>query len=219
MYIEYFINSVEHKDIEIKNSIEDIHKNNIINVCTLPYYAKSIKRYYPSMNIGLLIDYPLGLNSSDLRSLIINHTIDRNVKYINIPIQFNLMINRKYDKIREDIKCILDSISKYDVKIRYVLEYRKFDHNILLKVCEILMQNNINCIYPSTGFFVDNIEDNIIACAYLKKKTGIDTIINGNAWTSQHIQNIIKSGLYGFSSNNILAIKMIQGYNDKSKQE
>lgn len=220
MYIEYFINTVDIKDIDIKNSVDTISKIGITNICCFPYVAKIVKKFYTKSDIGLLTDYPLGNNTTNTRQFLIDSLIESNYKYINIPIQFHLMINRKYDKIRDDMKMLNDLATRYNAKIRYILEYRKFDHNLLLKICEICIQNNINDIYPSSGFFLDNIDDNIIACAYLNKKTGINTIINGNTWTKQQIQNIINSGMYGFSTNNISSLQMFKDfYNEKQEQQ
>ncbi|NDB61096.1 hypothetical protein EB001_22040, partial [bacterium] len=101
---------------------------------------------------------------------------------------------------RDDIKKNFDLCQSSKVELRYILEYRKFDHALLAKICEILILGGVDIIYPSTGYFIDNIEDNLIACSYLTEKTGIKTIVNGNVWTKKQMDNILKMNPHGFST-------------------
>lgn len=209
MYIEYYLNTIDEKDIDIKKQIDDlVTYSNTINFVSMPYYAKLVKKNFPKLNVGCFIDYPLASSDSNFRQLMISDVVKYHIDYINIVIPFYYLVNRKYDKIREDIKKNIEAAN--GIEIRYILEYRKFDHQILTKTCEVLMSGGIKTIYPSTGFFIDNIEDNIIACSYLQKKTSINTIINGNCWSEKHYNNVLSSGMFGFSTNNLFTIKNIK---------
>jgi deoxyribose-phosphate aldolase len=211
MYLEYYINTIDEKDINIKKDIEElIKKTSNRNLVATPYYAKLIKKNFPKLSIGCFIDYPLSNADYNFRSSMIADIIKHGIDYINITVPFYYLVNRKYDKIREDIKQNIEAAN--GTEIRYILEYRKFDHQILTKICNILMYGGIKTIYPSTGFFIDNLEDNIIACAYLHKKTSINTIINGNCWSKKHCTNVIDSGMFGFSTNNLSSLKNIYDY-------
>lgn len=208
MYIEYYINAVDEKDLEIKQNIENLIQHvSIKNIVSNNYQAKYIKKNFNNLNVGSFIDYPIASMEPSFRQEHIKNSLSQDLDFISITIQSYYLINRKYDKIRDDIKKNLDICQNKE--LRYILEYRKFDHQILAKACEILISCGVNIIYPSTGFFIDNLDDNILACQYLNKKTGINTIINGNTWTKKQIDQILKSNLYGFSSNNIYCLKLI----------
>lgn len=201
MYTEYYLNSIDEKDLDIKQNIETlIQKTSTNRVITLPYYAKYIKKNFPNLLVGSFIDYPIS-SHDNLRYEQIKDILKLQIDYLAITIQFYYLVNRKYDKIRYDIKKNLELCE--NKQLIYILEYRKFDHQILSKACEILLSCGITTIYPSTGFFLDNLDDNIIACKYLNNQTGINTIVNGNAWTPKHMEQIKNSKLYGFSSNSI----------------
>jgi len=150
------------------------------------------------------------------RSDLINDAINIGVDFIAITIPFFLIVNRKYDKFREDIKKNLDLCTSNKILLRYILEYRKFDHSLLAKICEILVLGGIDIIYPSTGFFIDNIEDNLIASSYLKEKTGINSIVNGNLWTKKQMDLVIKTNPYGFSTNSCSNFSLIDPHVFKS---
>jgi deoxyribose-phosphate aldolase len=209
MYIEYYINSIDEKDIQIKSNIDEVIKYPISGILAPYSQAKFIKKNYPTQSVGCLIDYPISSCDPGRRSDLINDAIKIDINYVCVTVPFYYIINRKYDKFREDIKKNLELCNSHNIDIRYVLEYRKFDHALLTKICEILLVNNIKTIYPSTGFFLDNLEDNIIAASYLKQKTGISVIINGNLWTARHAESLIKANSFGFSCNNAAAFKLL----------
>lgn len=209
MYKEYFINTIDEKDIDIKNNIESLKEYHVTNILAPIAQAKLIKKTIENKNIGCLIDYPSASADISRRQDLINDAIKVGVNYISIPIPFYYIINRKYDKFRDDITKNLELCKSHQVDIRYILEYRKFDHMLLHKICEILMKCEVDLIYPSTGFFLDNIEDNIIACAYLKEKTGIRTIVNGNIWQKSQADSLVKFNPYGFSSNSIFSFSLL----------
>lgn len=209
MYIEYYINSIDQKEIDIKNTIDQVIKYPISGILATYNEAKFIKKNFPNINVGYFIDYPIASSDIDRRQDLINDAIQSNANYICITIPFNSIINRKYNKFRDDISKNLELAKKKNIDIRYILEYRKFDHQLLTKICEILLEKGVNTIYPSTGLFIDNIEDNIIACAYLHEKTKINTIINGNIWKSNQIDNILKIKPFGVSVCHIENLKLL----------
>jgi len=208
MYIEYYINSVDDKYIEIKDNIDILSKNAYIkNMVSTPFYAKLLKKNFTKINVGAFLDYPISSCDPKFRSQMVTDCAESNIDFLCITLPFYLLVNRKYDQIREDIKKNIDSANGKE--LRYILEYRKFDHQILTKICEILVSSGIKTIYPSSGFFIDNLDDNIIASTFLHNKTSIKTIINGNAWTNAHFKQVLSSGMYGFSSNSITTLQSL----------
>jgi deoxyribose-phosphate aldolase len=117
--------------------------------------------------------------------------------------------NRKYEKFRDDIKYNKEICEKYSVELRYILEYRVFTYELLYKVAQILIDHNINTIYPSTGYALDDINDNILASALINKKVPINIICNGNIWNISQIQNIKKANLYGLKVNSLNGLELI----------
>jgi deoxyribose-phosphate aldolase len=209
MYIEYYINSIDEKEIDIKNTVDQIIKYPVSGILATYNEAKFIKKNFPNLRIGSFIDYPIASNDIDRRQDLILDAIKAEVNYIAISVPFYLIVNRKYNRFREDITKNLELSQKHNINIRYILEYRKFDHQLLIKICEILLEKGIDTIYPSTGLFLDNLEDNIIACAYLHEKTKINTIVNGNIWKQNQIENILKIKPFGISICHMENLKLL----------
>lgn len=209
MYTEYYINSIDEKDLDIKNNVDQVARFPISAISAPIQQIKLIRKMVTGISLGCLVDYPLANSELNRRQDLIGDAIKVGIDFISIPIPFYHIINRKYDKFREDILKNTTLCKENGVELRYILEYRKFDHLLLNKICDILIKSSINTIYPSTGFFIDSIEDNTIACAYLKEKTGIQTVVNGNIWKKSQIKSLINVNPYGFSSNNIFSFSLL----------
>lgn len=212
MHIEYYNINTESKDIDYKNDIDQIVSLPISSILGNIHLIKYVQKNYKNLNceLGCFIDYPLGANSLNYRTLLIDEAINTTgCDFVVIPIPFYYVINRRYDKFRSDIKNNIELCNSNNTKIRYMLEYRKFDHQLLTKVCKILMENTIDVVYGSTGFFIDNVTDHLIASNYLNSKTGIKTIINANIWKKEQINEIYKNQIYGISLTNIECFKNI----------
>lgn len=209
MYIEYYINSIDEKEIDIKNNIEIITQYQISGLLAPHSQSKFLKKNFANLPIGCFVDYPISCSDTDRRQDLIMDAINIGVTHISITAPFYQIINRRYNKFRDDISKNLELCKKYNIELKYILEYRKFDHQLLTKICEILLEKGINIIYPSSGLFLDNIDDNIIACAYLHEKTGINTIVNGNIWNKKQVENILKIKPYGISVCHTENIKLL----------
>jgi deoxyribose-phosphate aldolase len=225
MYIDYIINDTDVTEIEAKNRIEDIILNNIVlNSITIPFsLVKPLKtligRIDSKPDISVVVDYPLGISDTKSRLFIATQAIKSGVSAIDVCMPQNLATNRKYDKIREDINNINTLCLEHNVKLRYILEYRFFDHHCLKKICEIFDDFGIKYCFPSTGFFLDNLADNIIASIFLYQNSkDLNIICSGNIWNEKHFETINKSGLFGFRTNSLPCLKNFYKFNYTPKK-
>ena len=218
MITELSIYDIEAKDQEIKNIVDQVSKFNLSYISVFPYYVKNTKRLLENTKIKLScpIDFPLGISDTKNRQQELLLAIKNGAQKIEMVFPSLLVINRKYDKLREEIKTNLAICKEAGVELNYFLEYRHFDHVVLAKVAEILMVIGVNVIYPSTGFLIDDINDNLIACSYFFKKTAIKSITNGNIWQESQVKNIIKSEVYGVRFSNLNSLQL---FYEKSSSE
>jgi hypothetical protein len=59
------------------------------------------------------------------------------------------------------------------------------------------MDLGVSTIIPSSGYMLDDISDNLIACNYLNTKSKINTICSGNMYTDKHAKLVSLSNVYG----------------------
>lgn len=201
---DYTLNEHENKEI-IQQAIK--HKPNSIS--TFPYYAKSISQLTTDIPIICPIDFPTGTNDSKSRLIMGEFAIKNGARGLDVTYPAQLISNRKYDKFREDIKNFNSMGIDHNVNIRYILEYRKYSYELLYKVAQILLDFGISTILLSTGYFLDDINDNIIAASMISKKTNnINIILTGNIWTKEQVQSVKKSEFAGLRVSNIHGLNL-----------
>ena len=214
LYTEYASYDYAINETETENNILCAFKANIKNFSVLPYSLSSIKNLEmfkdQNISVGCPIDFPYGLSDLKSRNFMVSQAIKSGANVVDLVIPSKVITNRKYDKFREDIKNNFDTCFEKNVKLRYILEYRIFNHEILAKVCQILMSLGIDTVLPSSGMMIDDINDNIIACNYFLTKTGINVICNGNFFTQNHIKVIKKSNLYGLRIHHLRGVDILQ---------
>lgn len=214
MIIEYSIYDISLSDLEFKSNIDQALVYKPKSICVLPAYLKTAKNLlHDCSTLSTVVDYPLGSSDTTNRHSIILNAIKSGAKIINSVAQPYFFCNRKYDKFRDDIKSSLHLCNEHNVELRYILEYRVFTYELLYKVSQILLELNIHTIYPSTGYQLDDINDNILAAALINKKVPINIICNGNIWNISQISNVKKALLYGIKVNSINALKLLSENN------
>lgn len=199
-YLEYASYDYSLNEAETQTQISDAYKLGIRNFCVFPYSVGTLRSAVPDsdqISICCPADFPYGLSDIKSRNFIISQLCKQKIQTIDLFLPTKIISNRKYDKFREDIRSNLEICSEANVKLRYVLEYRVFSHEILSKVCSIMVDFGIDTAIPSSGHMIDDINDNLIACSYLKTKSNIKAICNGNIYTQKHVENIKKANVYG----------------------
>jgi len=216
MYIDFALIDAGITETEAKDLIKYVVNKDLTNSITVPFYfIKLLKPYITNgLDCACLIDYPLGISDIPTRASAVYQAIKAGFNTLDISMPQNLASNRKYDKIRDDIESIVNIKGDSKINIRYILEYRKFDHHCLKKVCEIFENFGIKYVFPSSGYFIDNIADNILASIFLLKNSkDINIICTGNAWRDQHYETIINSGLFGFRTFSVNTLENFGIYN------
>lgn len=212
MHIDFAIIDTDKNETEIKNLI-DIVLSEPIKVSSITcsyFYLKTIKPFAnkTGTTLSCLIDFPSGISDLQSRRVAVEQACKAGASCVDIVMPQNLVSNRKYDKIREDIRTISEYCNAEGIKIRYIMEYRSFDHHCLKKLCEILDSFNIREVFPSTGYFLDNLADNLIASTFLHENSkDINIYCTGNSWSESHFNIIQKTGLYGIRVFSPFALK------------
>jgi deoxyribose-phosphate aldolase len=214
MIIEYCSYDISLSDEEFKQNINCAISYKPKSISVLSPYVRLAKNLLPEdITLCSSIDYPLGTSDTKNRNMAIETSIKSGAKIINLVSQPYYFCNRKYDKFRDDIKSNLEICNKHSVELRYTLEYRVFTYELLYKVSQILLDIGVNTIYPSSGYLLDDINDNILATALINKKIPINIIANGNIWNISQIKTVYKANLFGIMVNSTNALKLLSENN------
>jgi deoxyribose-phosphate aldolase len=220
MHIDFAIIDTDLNEKEAKKQISDAIQFGVNSIC-IPYYLiRSTKILLEKKQIDLscFVDFPIGISDNKTRLEGVKNAIMAGANCIDIVMPQNLATNRKYDKIRDDVKAIKEICDPINVKIRYILEYRIFDHRCLKKICEIFDNTNIMYVFPSTGYFLDNLADNLIACAFLHQNSKeLNVICSGDIWLEKHFDIIYRSGIGGLRTFSPHIVKNFRNFLDQKK--
>lgn len=209
MVIEISFHDLETKEADLKTDLIKVIKYQPDSISVFSQYARLAKKITnSSIPITVPIDYPLGVSDPKTRQTEISAASKNGAAKVDVVIPILQLINRKYDKFREDIKNNLELCQSLNVDISYMLEYRIFNHVALTKICNILKEFKLSTTYASTGYMLDDICDNLIASMYLAQKANMKTIINGNIWNKNQISHIIKYKPYGLRLKNIYSLEL-----------
>lgn len=211
MIIEYANFDIANNDTELKSEIGYVCQFNIDTISVLPNSLKVIRAMVPDhISISTPIDFPMGSSDPKSRIAQIEFAAKNGANKVDILVPTHFVCNRKYDKLRDDIKSNTEICQKLNVSIRYILEYRVFTYETLYKVAQIIGSYGISEIFPSSGYMLDNIMDNILAGVMINKKVpNINIICNGNIWNDSQIDNIIKNNLYGLRVHSLNGLKLV----------
>jgi len=217
IHIEYCCYDYALNEIETTFNVETAIKHGIKNIFILPYSINYIRSELfasdSDVRFGCPADFPYGLSDQKTRNYAVENLAKSNkISFIDLMIPTKAVTNRKYDKLREDIRTNLDICKQYNVHLRYILEYRIYNHDVLSKICQIFKNLNIDTILPSSGMMLDDINDNIIACKFLQTKTGIKTVCTGNVYRKQGFDSVCSANLYGLRINNLNILQHIDLY-------
>lgn len=211
MEIEYSYYDIASNDEEVKKNLLQAINYPIASVSVLPNVVKLAKSIVPKeIKVSAPIDYPLGLLDLKSRQASLEYTIKCGADIVEIVTPSHAMCNRKYDKIREDIKANVEICKQNNVEIRYVVDYRIFSYDVLYKMAQIFIAGGITMIYPSTASSLDDIHDNMIASALINKKVPeIKIICTGNLWNHNQVSNVKKADMYGIKVNSINGLDLL----------
>lgn len=212
MYIEYAYFDISSNDTETKENVVRAIKLGIKNISVFPQYIKTIKMEcdVAKVKIATPIDYPLGISDIKSRANAVEYAFKNGSDIADLVIPSHNLCHRKYDKFREDIRTMTNLAIEHDKKIRYFLEYRTYTYDLLYKMAQVLLEFGVSECFPSTGYLLDDINDNIIAAAMINKKTvKINIIINGNIWNKKQANMIEKSSIYGIRVNSINSVYLL----------
>lgn len=214
-YIEYACYDYSLTESEVEFNIVAAIKHGVNAISVLPYSLPILKNIPSikdqSIKVSCVADFPNGLLDLKTRNFLVSQLSRAGIDCIDLMIPTKIIANRKYDKFRDDIRTNLEICNEQNIKLRYILEYRVFSHEILAKVCQILVDFGVDCISPSSGMMIDDINDNLIACNFLNTKSKINTICTGNVYQKKHI-DLLKNinNLYGIKFFNLNSLAIFQ---------
>jgi deoxyribose-phosphate aldolase len=153
-------------------------KFNIISVpLSFINYVKTYIESTPEVKIAVNVDFPYGLEITEVRQINILHAVRKGADIIDIPLNSNLVVNDNWKALRADSESCFNICKEKNVQIRFVLDYRLFDDEITVHICKTLSAIGVDTVITTNGIGPDDAANNLIIAQQIKAKTGLSAII------------------------------------------
>jgi len=210
-YHEINLYAKDKSEKEILQNTFQALEANVDGISTNIVHLPAVKNILPNdKTLSCPIDYPNGLNDTSMRQHSVITAIRKGANVIDLVVNSIFIVDKKEDKLIQDIEAILQICKKNGVTLRVMLDYRLFEPRVFMRTVKLLVERGIEYFYPSTGHFLDSYVDNLLAAQEIQTKYKVMTIVNGNIWHETQYDNIHGSGVFGIrfkSPHNLSFIK------------
>jgi deoxyribose-phosphate aldolase len=196
---------------EIGLLIDQINQYSFIKkVSCLPPYIGVLKKKIENTKIASIIDFPLGLLKTEQRLDSIKDSIQNGATSIEVVMPSFLINNKQTSKIKTDIEKCYNLCVDNNADLHYILEYRSYNYSCLYRLIKNLIKFNLNEVYISTGYRLDDIYDHLIAMAFISKEISEAKIIcNANIYNDKHLELLKSNNIDIFRIKHINALDII----------
>jgi deoxyribose-phosphate aldolase len=155
-----------------------------------------LSEFTKDQKFSVAIDFPYGINGTQIRVHEIILAIRQGASYIDLVINNGFIKEENWRKVREDLKSCLAICNEYNIELRAIIEYRLFPVKTVLLMCDLFYQAGVNNIINATGFIADDISDNAIISYEMHEKTGVFVTSCVRAFNKSHIAMFEEMGVY-----------------------
>lgn len=208
MYRDIICNSRILNDNDVREALFTGIKQNINGIVLLPNFVQSTKDFVPAgMDISCLVDYPYGASETSVRSHAALAAIRKGANTLDLVVNSSLIFNSQRGKFYDDIEAILNLCKEHDTTLRLVFEYRLFEYQDLINICNVVREMGIEYVTPSTSSQMDSWDDNLAISVALTTKCSINVIMNGKTATQKQYDMARATKVFGirFANHNVLS--------------
>lgn len=173
---------------EILETVFVASEKNLDSVAIPSGFMGRVSEFLKDQKFSAAIDFPYGLSSTQVRVHEIIMAIRQGASFIDLVIHNGYIKEKNWRKIKEDLKACMSICDQNNVNIRAIIEYRLFPVETVLLMCDLLNTIGIHNVVNSTGFVVDDINDNAIISHQMQDKTGVFVTSCVRAFKEKHIR-------------------------------
>lgn len=195
-YIDHTILKAFTQEDDVIKLCDEAVKYNFKSVCINPCYILFAKKHLTKLNsnvkICTVIGFPLGQNTTETKIFEVKNAIELGAEEIDMVINIGALLDRKYDYIKNEIRCIRkqarDKILKVIVETCYL-----DDENIriMTKICNEL---KVDFIKTSTGFGTRGANENDILIMMENKRSKLNIKASGGISDYKKAKKMIELG-------------------------
>lgn len=164
---------------DIKKLCSEAEEHEFASVCIHPVFVPLASKLLSksSVKVDTVIGFPLGANTSEIKSFETRNAIKNGAQEIDMVMNISAFKSEAYDLVQSDIKSVVDATKSSgvtsDIIVKVIIEACYLDNEEIVKACEIARNAGADFVKTSTGFGPEGavIED----VSLMRKTVGRDT--------------------------------------------
>lgn len=152
-YIDHTLLRPDKNSKDYSNLINEAEKYKFYSVCVPPTWVNfavgSLKN--TSVKIATVIGFPHGNSNIITKKKEIEYCYFNGAREFDIVIDISKMKTGNWVEVEEEVREMRKAVKK-DAIIKYIIEISYLTEFEIRKICEILMENNIEFVKTSTGY-------------------------------------------------------------------
>lgn len=138
---------------DIKSLIDRAIENNAASVCIQPCYVKDAAEYSAGrLPICTVIGFPNGYHTTAMKVFEAVEACDNGASEIDMVINNCYMKDKKYDKVKEEIRLIADAVHAKGALLKVIIETCLLTDEEKVMLCKMVTDCKAEYIKTSTGF-------------------------------------------------------------------
>ncbi len=137
---------------DIKKLCSEAKKYGFATVCVNPCWVPLASEllFGTDVKVCTVVGFPLGATTTETKVSEAKDAIRNGAQEIDMVINIGALKEKKYDFVRKDIQCVVESVGKVIVKV--ILETCYLTEEEKLKACELAKEAGARFVKTSTGF-------------------------------------------------------------------
>lgn len=151
-YIDHTLLKPDATEEQIKKLCEEAKKFGFASVCVNPYWIKDCKHILKGtkVNVCTVVGFPLGAVTTATKVFETTQAIEQGADEIDMVINIGLLKARDYERVKEDIKQVVNAASGRLVKV--IIETCLLSDEEKVKACQLAVEAGAAFVKTSTGF-------------------------------------------------------------------
>ena len=156
------------------------------NVVIPSGFMPKVDGFLKDHTFAAAIDYPYGINRTQVRIHEIILAIRQGASTIDLTLNPSNIVERNWVKVKEDLQNCLAVCKQNNIELRPIIEYRLFDKKTVMELCSLIKRVGLYKIINSTGYMVDDFQDNALTTFEIQRDTDLSVIYCGPVRTNEH---------------------------------
>ena len=188
------------QDTDLQTIFESIFvssEKSMDSVCLLSGFMPKVEEFLHNQTFAAAVDFPYGLSTTQVRLHEAILAIRSGAKIIDIVLNSFDIKNENWKGIRQDLIACKALCDQNDVKLRPILEYRLFEVDKIVHLCETLERLRLFEIVNSTGTILDDLSEDAAMSYIIQRQTSL-SVVSCSPILNSELYNLFKElGIYG----------------------